>query len=222
MYSEDQYLQLSGVQHFQFCPRQWALIHIEMSWADNYLTTAGDIMHKRAHDETLFEKRGNTLIAHGIRVSSSLLGIVGQCDIVEFHKNSDGITLKKYPGLWNVCPVEYKHGKEKIGDEDRLQLCAQAICLEEILLTNVSYGFLYYGQDKQREKVEFTDALKDKLKEVCLQMHIAYSKGITPKAQISKKCNSCSLKEICLPQLCKKRNVTQYIDDELSPEEKND
>lgn len=108
MYSEEDYLMLSGIQHFAFCRRQWAMIHIEQQWADNYRTTAGELMHKKAHDEGSFEKRGNLLIVRGLRISSHKLGLSGQCDVVEFHQNEDGVILFGYDGKWNPVPVEYK------------------------------------------------------------------------------------------------------------------
>ena len=114
---EDEYLMLSGLQHFAFCRRQWALIHVEQQWAENYQTTAGELMHERAHDEALIEKRQNKIITRGLRISSSTLGLTGQCDVVEFHRDADGITLWEYDGKWKIIPIEYKHGEPKQGQE---------------------------------------------------------------------------------------------------------
>ena len=130
MYSEEEYLMLSGIQHFAFCRRQWAMIHIEQQWAENYRTTAGELMHKKAHDEGSFEKRGDLLIVRGLRISSRELGLSGQCDVVEFHRDDEGVKLFGYEGKWTTVPVEYKHGAPKEDNADELQLCAQAICLE--------------------------------------------------------------------------------------------
>ena len=132
MYDEDEFLALSGIQHFAFCRRQWALIHIEQAWADNVLTAQGELMHKRAHDEELRERRGDTLVVRGLSVHSRALGLSGKCDVVEFRKNSHGHTLTGEDGLWRAVPVEYKRGSSKANDADRLQLCAQALCLEEM------------------------------------------------------------------------------------------
>ena len=132
MYAEEDYLMLSGIQHFAFCKRQWAMIHIEQQWAENYRTTAGEIMHKKAHDESAFEKRGNLLTVRGLRISSRSLGLSGQCDVVEFHQDENGIDLFGYEGKWNIVPVEYKRGTVKENNADELQLCAQAVCLEEM------------------------------------------------------------------------------------------
>ena len=133
MYSEEEFLSLSGVQHFAFCRRQWALIHIEQAWADNALTMQGSVMHDRAHDDEVREHRGDKVIVRGLRVHSAELGLSGVCDIVEFHRCATGHPLSGEDGLWRAVPIEYKRGKSKSGNEDRLQLCAQAACLEEML-----------------------------------------------------------------------------------------
>ena len=130
-YTEDEMLQLSGLQHFAFCRRQWALIHIEDLWVDNFYTTDGSMFHRKAHDETFREKRGNILTLRGLFVSSHSLGLTGKCDIVEFHRAQDGIPLHGEDGLWLPFPIEYKRGKPKEHQADELQLCAQAMCLEE-------------------------------------------------------------------------------------------
>lgn len=126
IYPEDSFLQLSGLQHFVFCRRQWALIHVEQQWAENYRTVDGDIMHRNAHDSGV-ESRGDLLIVRGMRVFSNTLGISGTCDVVEFHRNSNGILLHGRDGRWQPFPVEYKRGKPKEHQADELQLCAQAI-----------------------------------------------------------------------------------------------
>ncbi len=152
MYSEEDYLMLSGIQHFAFCQRQWALIHIEQQWAENYKTTAGELMHKKAHDEGSFEKRGDLLIIRGLRIASHELGLSGQCDVVEFHQSEKGIDLFGYDGKWTPVPIEYKHGTPKENNADELQLCAQAVCLEEMFQTNIYWGSLYYGMNRRRSR----------------------------------------------------------------------
>lgn len=136
-YSEADWLALSGIQHFSFCKRQWALIHIEQLWSENYLTTAGHLEHERAHDYAASESRGDMLIMRDLRVYSRALGITGACDVVEFHKSNDGVPLHGRDGLWLPYPIEYKHGKSKTIDADRLQLCAEAMCLEEMLACDI-------------------------------------------------------------------------------------
>ena len=142
-YPEDKYLQLSGIQHFAFCPRQWALIHIEGIWEENYLTASGRVLHQRAHDGDFFEKRGDFISARALKIASRRLGISGVCDVVEFRKSGVGIALSGYEDLWIPYPVEYKRGKNKLDDWDRLQLCAQAICLEEMLGCHIPEGAIF-------------------------------------------------------------------------------
>ncbi|MCC2865440.1 CRISPR-associated protein Cas4 [Ihubacter massiliensis] len=214
-YEEEEYLLLSGIQHFEFCRRQWALIHIEQQWAENYRTTAGELMHKKAHEEMSVEKRGKLLIMRGLRIASASLGISGQCDVVEFHQRKQGINLEGYDGLWQVVPVEYKRGTKKDGLEDEVQLCAQAICLEEMFLTEISKGYLFYGENKRREEVAFTSELRSHVEEICEEMHRLYKRGYTPKVKTTKKCRSCSLKDLCLPKLNKNLDVTKYINDQI-------
>ena len=143
-YPEEDWLALSGLQHFSFCRRQWALIHIEQQWQENYLTTAGHLEHERAHDYEQSESRGDTLIMRDLRVFSRHLGITGACDVVEFHQSDDGVPLRGRNGLWSAYPIEYKHGQSKTVDADRLQLCAEAMCLEEMLSCEIVEGALFY------------------------------------------------------------------------------
>ena len=148
--SEDELLKLSGLQHFAFCRRQWALIHIEQLWAENLRTVEGTLLHQRAHDEKQRERRGDTLILRNLSISSKSLGLSGQCDAVEFHAHPDGITLHGESGRWLPYPVEYKRGAPKSHQADELQLCAQAMCLEEIthpyLKEKLSWGLVPYAQ----------------------------------------------------------------------------
>ena len=146
-YEEDDFLQLSGIQHYKFCKRQWALIHIENQWSDNVRTAEGRFMHENAHDVKFTEKRKNIIVSRSMPVQSRTMGISGECDIVEFIRDDEnGISLNGREGKYIICPVEYKHGAPKDGDEDIFQLVAQAICLEEMFCTDVYTGYLYYGQ----------------------------------------------------------------------------
>ncbi len=212
MYTEDNYLMLSGIQHFAFCRRQWALIHIEQQWEENYRTTAGELMHKKAHDEGAFEKRGELLIIRGLRIASHELGFSGQCDVVEFHQSEDGITLFGYDGRWNPIPIEYKNGSPKENNADAFQLCAQAICLEEMFQTKIPEGFLYYGETRRRSHVEFTDSLRDDVKKISMEMHELFQRGYTPKVRYTKQCKACSLENLCVPKLQKAGSVKEYME----------
>lgn len=211
MYKDEDFLKLSGLQHFKFCRRQWALIHIEDQWAENLRTVEGAIFHEKAHDKTARESRGNVLITRDMRVFSPTLGVSGGCDVVEFHRGETGIPLKGREGLWQPYPVEYKRGKPKEGDEDALQLCGQAMCLEEMLCCDIQEGALFYGEIRRRQTVRFTPQLRQEVKKLLLEMHQLYDRGYTPKVKPSKACNACSLKEICLPKLMKGRSVSKYI-----------
>lgn len=211
MYAEEDYLMLSGIQHFAFCKRQWALIHIEQQWAENYRTTAGELMHKKAHDEGSFEKRGDLLIVRGLRIASHELGLSGQCDVVEFHQSEEGIDLFGYDGKWIPLPIEYKHGTPKENKADELQLCAQAACLEEMFQTSIFGGFLYYGENRRRSKVEFTEDLRSEMRKTAQKMHEMFKRGHTPNVKTSKRCKACSLANLCLPKLQKGMDVGQYI-----------
>ena len=211
MYAEEDYLMLSGIQHFAFCKCLWALIHIEQQWAENYRTTAGELMHKKAHDEGSFEKRGDLLIVRGLRIASHELGLSGQCDVVEFHQSEEGIDLFGYDGKWIPLPIEYKHGTPKENKADELQLCAQAACLEEMFQTSISGGFLYYGENRRRSKVEFTEDLRSEMRKTAQKMHEMFKRGHTPNVKTSKRCKACSLANLCLPKLQKGMDVGQYI-----------
>lgn len=210
-YSQDDYLMISGIQHFKFCRRQWALIHVEQQWAENEHTVVGELMHKKAHDPYLIEKRNDVLIVRALPVSSRSIGISGECDIVEFHKCDEGIKLMGHRGLYSVYPVEYKKGKPKENDEDKLQLAAQAMCLEEMFSTQIPEGALYYGETRRREVVEFTEEIRNQVKSIFEEMHEYYERKYTPKVKTSKACSGCSLKDICLPKLMKTGSVKAYV-----------
>lgn len=202
---------ISGMQHFRFCRRQWALIHIEQQWAENLRTVEGELMHERAHDGSLRESRGDTIITRSLRVYSLTLGLSGQCDVVEFKRSAQGVPLHGHDGLWLPYPVEYKHGKPKDDGCDELQLCAQAMCLEEMLCCTVGSGALFYGEPRRRVSVEFTDSLRREVTEDAAEMHKLYRAGHTPRVKPSKSCNACSLKELCLPQLSRTVTVSAYL-----------
>ncbi|MBQ7146533.1 MAG: CRISPR-associated protein Cas4 [Lachnospiraceae bacterium] len=211
-YNEEDYLQLSGIQHFLFCRRQWALIHIENQWKENLRTTEGKILHERAHQEGTTESRGDMLIMRGLRVSSSRLGISGQCDVVEFHRDKLGVSIVNREGLWTVNPVEYKRGVPKVDQFDEAQLCAEAMCLEEMLNTDIPEGTLYYGETRRRIQIAFTEELRQIVISSFEEMHRLFERGYTPKAKTGKWCNACSLKEICLPVLMKQESVRSYVE----------
>ena len=218
-YNEDDYLNIAGLQHFAFCRRQWALIHIEQQWQENLRTIEGQILHEKAHGGYSTEKRNDVIISRGMAVFSRTLGINGVCDIVELHKSHDGVKIFGREGLYKLVPVEYKRGKPKEGDCDALQLCAQAICLEEMLLCDIPKGYLFYGETNHRQMVELSQALRDKVQSMLKEMHAFYDRRYTPKVKPTKSCKACSLAEICMPKLNKSLSVSKYIRDNISEEE---
>lgn len=209
-YDEDEFLLISGIQHFSFCRRQWAMIHLEQQWKENLRTVEGRIVHERCHDEGFTEKRKDLLTTRGMRVFSRSLGAVGQCDVVEFHRQADGVRLFGQEGAWRAVPVEYKRGKPKTEDCDRLQLAAQAMCLEEMLGGEVPRAYLFYDEIRRREEVEVTEVLRQEVRDVFREMHDYARRGHTPKAKSKKQCQSCSMKELCLPRLPKLLSVDEY------------
>lgn len=215
-YNEEDFLNISGIQHFTFCRRRWALIFIECVWADNALTTDGTLMHARAHDSTITEKRGDLLTSRDMAVFSRTLGITGKCDVVEFHKNENGVEIFGREGKWLPFPVEYKHGKPQKNDSDRLQLCAQAICLEEMLsCPPIETAYLFYGEIKRREAVALDDDLRSKVASTFAEMRGYYQREYTPRVKPKKACVSCSLNSVCLPKL-PTSSVKEYIDAKIT------
>lgn len=210
-YKEDEYLMISGIQHFKFCRRQWALIHIEQQWEENVHTVVGELMHKKAHDPYLTEKRKGVLITRALPVSSRMLGISGECDVVEFHEKDEGVKLQGHRGLYEIYPIEYKKGKPKESEEDILQLTAQVMCLEEMFSSDIQEGALFYGETRRREPVKITEELRNQVKDIVKEMHQYYEKRYTPQVKYSKRCNSCSLKNICMPKLGKTSSVKSYV-----------
>ena len=210
-YKEEDYLQLSGLQHFKFCRRQWALIHIENQWAENGRTADGAIMHEKAHDAEWKERRGDLLITRDMHVFSPALGISGACDVVEFRRSETGVSLHGQEGLYQPFPVEYKRGSPRGDTVNALQLCAQAMCLEEMLCCDIPEGALYYGETRRRETVPLTRELRQEVRDCLAEMHALYQRGHTPKVRPTKACNACSLKELCLPKLLRGGSARDYV-----------
>lgn len=199
MYAESEYIMLSALQHYLFCPRQCALIHIEQQWAENRYTAEGKVLHERA-DSKQSGQQGAVRIVRTLVISSSRLGLSGRADVVEFH--TDG----------RVYPVEYKRGRPKKDRCDEVQLCAQALCLEEMLEVQIDGGALFYGQRKRRKEIAFDPELRTLTEEVVRNTHQMIQGGRTPAAEYEKKCDSCSLYSLCLPKSCgSARSVSRYM-----------
>lgn len=171
----------------------------------------GKLMHERAHNENLTELRGETLITRGMSVFSRRLGLSGKCDVLEFRMDKTGVPISGRDGLWRPFPVEYKRGMPNERSGDTVQLCAQAMCLEEMLCCDIPVGALFYGENKRRTQVEFTAELRAEVEKYVLEMHDMYARGYTPRVKPSKSCNACSLKDICLPRLMSARSVAEYM-----------
>jgi CRISPR-associated exonuclease Cas4 len=188
MFTEDQLLPLSALQHWLYCPRQCGLIHLEQVWAENKFTAEGQVLHHKAH-EGADESKGGVRVTRSLSVRSFVLGISGQCDIVEFR--ADG----------SVVPVEYKRGKPKSHRADEVQLCAQAMCLEEMLGTVIPNGCLFYGEKKRRTVVEFDSALRQLVMETATALHAMIDSRETSLAEYeSRRCDACSLIDLCQPK----------------------
>jgi CRISPR-associated exonuclease Cas4 len=202
-YSDDDLIMISALQHYVFCPRQCALIHIEQVWSESGLTAEGRIMHEKVHDEGN-ESRGAVRIARGVPLRSLRLGLVGVADVVEFRKVGKG--------AWQPFPVEYKRGKPKPDHCDAVQLCAQAMCLEEMLSVAVPEGALFYGRTRRRADVVFSDSLRSETEQTAEKARDLIMKGVTPLPVYAKRCESCSLIGDCMPKkMEKKPSVKRYL-----------
>lgn len=214
VFTEDDLLPISALQHLVFCERQCALIHLERLWADSPLTVEGSDMHARVHDEDASEVRGDVRIARGIALRSFRLGLVGQADVVEFHraKAGAGVSLPNASGAWLPFPVEYKRGRPKRDLADRVQLCAQALCLEEMFGTRLQAGALFYGTSRRRLPVAFDEALRKFTQESTQRLHVLLAQRVTPRARREPKCKRCSLIGLCMPDaMSARRSVTRYL-----------
>jgi len=202
-YTEEDLIMLSALQHYVFCERQCALIHIEQLWDENRMTAEGRIMHERVHEQNR-ESRRDVRIEYGIPLRSLRLGLIGKADVVEFHR------LDKE--TWQPFPLEYKRGKPKLDHCDMIQLCAQAMCLEEMLTISVPSGAIFYGRTRRRFDVSFDNALRNETEETAKRAHDLVNSGITPPPVYEKRCESCSLIGECLPkQIGKKSSVKHYL-----------
>jgi len=217
MYTESDLLMLSALQHLAFCERQCCLIHVEQAWSENRLTAEGRILHDRVHAEGA-ESRGEVYIVRGLKLRSLTLGLSGVADVVEFHRSENvGIMLPGKKGHWQCYPVEYKRGKPKANGCDKVQLCGQAICLEEMLNTSIVNGALFYGSQHKRLEVQFDESLRNETISMSERLHVLVSKGVTPPAVYEKKCDNCSLMDICVPKAGMGKSVEKYLEEITSP-----
>lgn len=214
-YKEEDYLMLSGIQHFAFCRRQWALIHVEQLWAENLRTMEGNIMHEKCHDGYSSECRRDVILSRGVPIFSRELGVSGECDVVEFRSSTSGVSITGRRGLFEVYPVEYKHGEPKESEIDILQLTAQAMCLEEMLCCEIPVGAIFYGKTKHRLVVEISLERRSCVKKIYAEMHELMNRGYLPKVKTTPSCKECSLKDLCLPATLKIASTVKYLNEAL-------
>ncbi len=199
----DDLIMISALQHYAFCPRQCALIHVEQTWEESGRTVEGRILHEKVHEEGS-EMRAGVRVGRGVSLRSLRLGLIGKADVVEFHRREDGI--------WRPFPVEYKRGKPKPDHCDKIQLCAQALCLEEMIQAEIPGGALFYGQTRRRLDVVFDNNLRRETEEAARQVRELLNSGKTPKPVYAKRCDNCSLIADCLPKaIQKRRSVKNYL-----------
>ncbi len=221
--AEDDLLPISALQHLVFCERQCALIHIERVWADNPLTVEGKALHDAA-DEPGTESRRSLRIARSVPLRCRRLGVAGVADVIEFHRvaaaggleSAGGVPLKGVRGLWQPFPVEYKRGKPKRHFADKVQLCAQAMSLEEMLGVEVQRGALFYGQTRRRLEIEFHQSLRRETERAAERLRSLLSSRMTPPAVYERKCKSCSLIELCHPKMT--RSAVRYLERAIAAE----
>lgn len=220
MYTEDEFIQISALQHYVFCPRQCALIHVEDVWRENVYTTRGSILHQKVDADT-YETRGTLRTVRGLRIHSYRLGIVGRCDVVEFRAptkvtNHDQAE-KKVTINQEIMPVEFKSGQPKDDISDKVQLCAQALCLEEMLNTSVRRGAFFYGRIRRRVQIDIDEQLRKQTEELIAAVHDLIHRQHVPGARYMEKCRRCSLEDICQPKAMNQRKLHSYLNTLYQP-----
>lgn len=217
-YTEEEMLMLSGIQHYMFCPRQWALIHIEQQWDENRFTVEGQILHTHVDNPAYRQKNGSRITLRAVPIASKQLGLYGISDAIELRpaeNELNSITHPLYTGNWIPYPIEYKRGHQKPDERDEVQLVAQAMCLEEMYNIKLTEAALYYGETKHRVEVELSESLRQLTKSCAEEMHQIYKTGKTPAAIKKNACKSCSLVDLCIPQLVSKQSVANYLKNNL-------
>lgn len=201
MYTEDDFIMISALQHYVYCPRQCGLIHVDDVWKENVFTVRGNILHEKVDTDT-YETRGNTKTVRGLRIHSYKFGITGRCDVVEFKETENGKI---------ILPVEFKSGEPKEDISDKVQLCAQAICLEEMLNTTIKQGAFFYGKIRRRNIVEIDEELRTQTEKIIYAVREIVTSKKIPVAEYQTKCRNCSLQSICQPKAMNKKKLQNYI-----------
>lgn len=218
-YSEDEMLMLSGIQHYMYCARQWALIHVEQVWEDNRLTAEGSLLHNTVDNPFYRTKNDGKITLRGVRLASETLGLYGIADAIELLPTDDmtnSITHAKYPGRWLPYIIEYKHGSPKYDEVDEVQLAAQVICMEEMYNLHITEAALFYFETRRRERIAISSQLREQTYILADDMHRIFQTGEMPKPpQQLKKCHNCSLRDLCLPQLQRCTSASTYLKNNL-------
>ncbi|MDR3355186.1 MAG: CRISPR-associated protein Cas4 [Synergistaceae bacterium] len=210
MFSDDDLLSISGLQHLMFCERQWSLIHMEQEWSDNVLTVEGRQIHEYVHEPGSGSRSGVVML-RSLSLRSSELGLYGVADMVEFHRCDDGAEIVGHSGRWMPYPVEYKRGGKRCGRPDEVQVCAQALCLEEMFGLHIAFGAVYYDKPRRRVDVEISEALRKELKALCARARQLYDFADRPTPNIGKHCKNCSLVGECMPDVIAKDRSAAYM-----------
>lgn len=210
------FIQINGIQHFVFCKRQWALIQLEQAWDENEDTILGQHIHRNVDDEYYHEKRKGRIYVRSMPIVSYDMMISGIADMVEYQKDSEGVNVSNYKGRWKPYVIEYKKGKPKRDDSDISQLVAQVMCIEEMASQRINESAIYYKSTNKRVIVDITDDRRDRVRSIVLEMHECIKNKQTPKAESCKKCQRCSLKELCVPRLTgRKKSVVNYLNEKV-------
>lgn len=209
---EDDLLPISALQHLAFCERQCALIHVERQWAENERTAEGRVLHESVDEGYRAYRRGTKQFA-GVHVENRRLRIAGRLDVLELVKTSeapDNCAAWGIKGSWELHPVEFKRGKPKDHDADRVQLCAQGLCLEEMTGREIVSGSLFYGQIRRRDEVPFDTPLRARVEGLVERLHQIVSQRLLPAPVWKRHCHACSLLEICQPKATSGAQIEAY------------
>lgn len=203
-------LSLSSLKQYIYCKRRFALMYVECEWGSNYKIVEGDLFHERVDNPLFSEKRGDLHISRSVPIYSDVMNLYGVADIIEFIKDDSGIKIHGKRERWRINPVEYKNGKPEKSNADNFQLCAQALCLEEMFNTNIEHGDIYYGKIKRRVTVDFTNELRSDVKEQVKNMKELLEQQLLPPKPKNQNCSLCSLENVCIPTII--RNQTSVKD----------
>lgn len=211
MYTEDDFIMISALQHYVYCPRQCGLIHVDDVWHENVFTVRGNILHEKVDTDT-YETRGTLKTVRGLRIHSFKYGIVGRCDVVEFKQlNNQEDSHFRENDIKEVVPVEFKAGEPKDDISDKVQLCAQALCLEEMLNTTIKQGAFFYGKIRRRNVIVIDNELRSQTVNIIASVRKIVSTNEIPSAEYAAKCRNCSIESICQPKAMNKKKLEQYI-----------